>query len=222
LDTGALHHLLALVNEFREPLNVFIHAGEVTANGSWFPGEADSERAERLRTLIQGAVAGLDDLSQTIRDEMTLATMIGIQEQAEASKREASARAEASKREASTQATAIALQRESAERQKLSDEHFQRQLEKMAALLLVPTLVASVFGANTAVPGGGAWIGFEVMIALMVLSAVAAFIYLRRLHPPKSRPHAHSRRSRDRALLMAETRPPSTKEGSDTQRLMTC
>ncbi len=50
----------------------------------------------------------------------------------------------------------------------------------MTGLVLVPTLVAGVFGANTAVPGGQAWWGFEVMLLLMVVSAVVVYAAIRR------------------------------------------
>ena len=50
-------------------------------------------------------------------------------------------------------------------------ERFQELAALVAAVLLVPTLIAGIYGANTRLPGEGHWSGFVSMIITMVLSA---------------------------------------------------
>lgn len=67
-------------------------------------------------------------------------------------------------------------------------ERLQSQLAKVTALLLVPTLIAGVFGANTQLPGIGSWLGFDLMIVLMICSAVAVYLTMRNdFHDSKRR-----------------------------------
>jgi hypothetical protein len=70
---------------------------------------------------------------------------------------------------------------EVAEETQSGNEDFQRIAGILGAVILGPTLVAGLFGANTALPGGGNWWGFGIMLALMVVSAVALLVVLRRL-----------------------------------------
>lgn len=65
------------------------------------------------------------------------------------------------------------LQQEAAER-------MQSYLGKVTGLILVPTFVAGLYGANTQLPGGGRWSGFEIMLVLMVLSASVSYWIIRR------------------------------------------
>ncbi|MDA0161287.1 hypothetical protein OM076_13500 [Solirubrobacter ginsenosidimutans] len=58
-------------------------------------------------------------------------------------------------------------------------EHFQELVAIVAAVVLIPTLVAGIFGANTRLPGEGTWLGFGLMIAAMVLSGVLAYAAIR-------------------------------------------
>lgn len=59
-------------------------------------------------------------------------------------------------------------------------EQFQRLVTVAGAVLLVPTLVAGVYGANTRLPGRDTWVGFVVMLIAMVLSAILTFAALNR------------------------------------------
>ena len=43
------------------------------------------------------------------------------------------------------------------------------------------SFVAGLFGANTRLPGGGSWLGFELMVVLMVVSSIAVYWIMRRL-----------------------------------------
>ncbi len=50
----------------------------------------------------------------------------------------------------------------------------------VTVLVLVPTLIAGVFGANTRLPGGGEWLGFQIMILAMVAAGLAVYVFVRR------------------------------------------
>ena len=45
-------------------------------------------------------------------------------------------------------------------------------------MLLVPTLVVGLYGANTKLPGRDTWRGFEIMVVLMIASAVASYFLI--------------------------------------------
>jgi Mg2+ and Co2+ transporter CorA len=51
----------------------------------------------------------------------------------------------------------------------------------VTGLVLVPTFVAGLFGANTALPGGGSWMGFDIMLVLMAVSAAASYLVIRKI-----------------------------------------
>jgi hypothetical protein len=61
-----------------------------------------------------------------------------------------------------------------------SGEQFQRAVGIFGAVILGPTLVVGLFGANVSVPGEGKWWGFALMMGLMVISAIALLALLRR------------------------------------------
>lgn len=66
-----------------------------------------------------------------------------------------------------------------AEEQTKNQEQLKTRLELIAAILLVPALVAGVYGANTRLPGGNSWVGFALMLALMAASAVLTLFLIR-------------------------------------------
>lgn len=59
-------------------------------------------------------------------------------------------------------------------------ERFQELITLVAAVLLVPTLIAGIYGANTRLPGEGHWTGFALMIVTMVVSAALSYVAIRR------------------------------------------
>ena len=67
--------------------------------------------------------------------------------------------------------------------QQRAAEGLQRRLEQITAILLVPTLIAGIFGANTWLPGGERWTGFVLMGVLIVVGAFVTWRYLRRHGP---------------------------------------
>jgi hypothetical protein len=66
-------------------------------------------------------------------------------------------------------------------------ERLQQKFELIAAVLLVPTLVAGAYGANTDFPGLGAEWGTAAMLALMVLGGAGTFVLLRWLRAREER-----------------------------------
>jgi Mg2+ and Co2+ transporter CorA len=60
--------------------------------------------------------------------------------------------------------------------QQESGERLEEKIGKITALFLVPTLIAGIFGANTRLPGGGQWRGFDLMVVLMVCSALVLYL----------------------------------------------
>jgi len=66
-----------------------------------------------------------------------------------------------------------------AEQQREATRRLQKRFELITAILLVPTLVAGFYGANTSLPGGGHWSGFVAMVTLMVLGSAATYAALR-------------------------------------------
>jgi hypothetical protein len=66
-----------------------------------------------------------------------------------------------------------------AQRQAAETERFQRLLTLVGTTVLVPGLVAAVFGANVSFPGRDTLDGFWAMLCFMLASAAAAYALLR-------------------------------------------
>ena len=75
-----------------------------------------------------------------------------------------------------------------ASRQSEKAEHFQEVVAAIAAVLLVPTLVATIYGANTSLPGENRWWGFAYMILAMAATAAIALLALKLWRDRQSRP----------------------------------
>ena len=59
-------------------------------------------------------------------------------------------------------------------------DRLRSQLDRVTFLLLIPTLIAGIFGANTALPWGGEWEGFGLMFAAMVALSGGAWFLVHR------------------------------------------
>ena len=66
-------------------------------------------------------------------------------------------------------------------------ERLQQKVEVIAAVLLVPTLVAGAYGANTDFPGLGQEWGTAAMFALMFAGGLGTFVFLRWLRRREER-----------------------------------
>lgn len=67
------------------------------------------------------------------------------------------------------------------QRNQLRGERLQRTVTMVGALVLGPTLVAGIFGANVPLPLGDTWWGFGLMVVLALLSAALVYLVLDRL-----------------------------------------
>jgi Mg2+ and Co2+ transporter CorA len=73
------------------------------------------------------------------------------------------------------------VQVQTAHQQQRASEKLQRGFEVVTAVLLVPALIAGIFGANTELPGRGRWTGFALLVILMLLGTVLALGIIRLL-----------------------------------------
>ncbi len=151
-----IRHMLAIVGEFRRSLTAFEHARTATADRSWFPRLSgppkgdENPAVQALAGIIEGAQEKLEVVFKAIRADMDLLMLQSMGRQQRASEDQ--------------QRASVAL---------------QDKITKVTVLFLVPTLIAGIFGANTALPGGDRWVGFELMLALMVFSSVAVYAIIR-------------------------------------------
>lgn len=157
LKPSTVNDLLALVSEFRRRLSAFNHARRMTTDRNWFPWLSDADEAEALDEVLDRALEKLAVVGDTLRTDMDLWTMRSIN-----------------------------AQLEFARAQQESSEALHHNLAIVSALLLVPTLVATVYGANTQLPGINKWLGFDFMLALMVISGLGFYLYLNRTQGRKS------------------------------------
>jgi Mg2+ and Co2+ transporter CorA len=158
LKTAAadISNILSMVGEVRRRLTAFEHARWTTTDLSWFPSLTD-------------------------------ASVMGEGQQAQSNQVQLLEKAVTSAAEKFDQLSGdirgdmdLLMLQSTASQQELT-EGLQRYLAKVTGLVLVPTLVAGLFGANTRLPGGGTWLGFEIMLTLMVVSSIAVYLVIRRL-----------------------------------------
>jgi hypothetical protein len=151
VEQATLADLRYLVSEFQRRLNSLNESRAVVAEHSWFPESGSNSLESQLDNLLDRSIEGLIAFSGMVRSAVDLLTTAGIREQ-------------------------LRLAHVSAEKA----EKLQDQLGLVAAVLLVPTFIAGLFGANTEVPGQGHWSGFVGMLALMVVGSFGTYWFLRR------------------------------------------
>lgn len=151
-----ISNFLAIVGEFSRSVNAFRLAGDEMPNETWF---ADPERRARV------------DSTESVVNEQAKALESSVEAAAE----------KLSQLYDEIRADMDLLMIQSQASQQESSERLQGYLGKVTGLILVPTFVAGLFGANTALPGQGSWAGFELMLLLMVVSAAASYWFIRRL-----------------------------------------
>ena len=152
---GEISNILAMTGEFRRRITAFEHARWTTTDKSWFPNVADRNSAEPDDSQA-GQVGGLAKSLETASANLALLS-------------------------GDIRADMDLLMLQTTAAQQESTERLQGYLAKVTGLVLVPTLVAGLFGANTRLPGGGSWMGFEIMLLLMLVSAVAVYLVIRKL-----------------------------------------
>ncbi len=117
-----------------------------------FPSATASSEADRVDAAVAQSIRHLRALSDLIRTSLDLVA-----------------------------ASSAAAQLRLARSQSRQTEHLQRQVAIATSIFLAPTLIASVFGANTELSGRGAWEGFVFMLLLMVGGALLAYFGFNRL-----------------------------------------
>ena len=148
--------LLAMVGEFRRRLTALQHARWTTSDRSWFPALSDRDESILEEEDQSAQAKALSDHLESI-EKKTKELSDGIRADMDLLMLQASA-----------------TQQEQTER-------LQGYLSRVTGLILVPTFVAGLFGANTRLPGGGSWMGFDLMVVLMVVSSIAVYLIMRRL-----------------------------------------
>lgn len=149
---------LYMTAEIRRKLTAFQHARLSAPDRTWFPRVSDhtDPREEGLTDgQVNALVSALDSAKQNF-DRLS----------------------------GDIRANMDVLMLQSTATQQESTERVQNYLGKVTGLVLVPTLIAGLFGANTQLPGLGSWMGFELMLFLMMVSAVAVYFVIRRIARP--------------------------------------
>jgi CorA-like Mg2+ transporter protein len=113
------------------------------------PGQADAE----AKLVVQRTVARVKDALEELRHLQTELSFAG-----------------------STMTNLVSVrQLRAAESQRDSSEAFQQGLSKVGAVVLLPTLIAAVWGANTWLPGEKNQLGFAALVLLMFGGAGAVW-----------------------------------------------
>lgn len=139
----------SLLAELEERLRA-IERPEADPEDAWFSLLSGTKWAHRVQRLMDRALADLQSIHGTLRSSLDL---LGVH--------------------------SAAQQLMLAKDQARSSERLQSTLAIVTSVLLVPTLIAGMFGANTQIPGQGKWWGFLLMVALMVLGAAGTYALLR-------------------------------------------
>lgn len=148
--------LLAMVGEFRRRLTALQHARWATPDRTWFPALSDRDESVLDEEDQSPQASELADRLDSVDKKTTLLSE-GIR------------------------ADMDLLMLQVSATQQEQNERLQGYLAKVTGLVLVPTFVAGLFGANTRLPGGGSWVGFDLMVVLMVVSSIAVYLIMRRL-----------------------------------------
>jgi hypothetical protein len=150
-----ISNFLAVVGEFSRSVNAFRLAGDEMPNDTWFADPAQPE-VDPTEHVVSEQAKALESSVEAAAEKLA-----HLYEE--------------------IRADMELLMIQSQARQQESSERLQGYLGKVTGLILVPTFVAGLFGANTALPGQGSWAGFELMLVLMALSAAISYWVIRRL-----------------------------------------
>lgn len=113
---------------------------------------AETEESAKIEETLHRAEASLERAEVRLRDSLALASTV-------------------------ISSGALRLQQHN----QLRGERLQRTVTSIGALVLGPTLVAGIFGANVPLPLGETWWGFALMVVLALLSAGLIYLALNRL-----------------------------------------
>jgi transposase-like protein len=178
IEQATLRDLRSLISEMQRRLHALEESGLTVGEGNWLAVEHTRRLREELQAWLDRATLGLTNLAGTLRTATELQTSAGIRSHLKL-----------------------------AQEQAAQADRFQDQIALVTSILLVPTFIAGLFGANTAIPGQGHWSGFVLMVILMALGAVSTLAVFRRI---KGRSDPSTNRSRRMAqpVKRRRTHPP--------------
>ena len=151
-----ISNFLAFVGEFARSVNAFGLAADEMPNDTWFADTVSRSKDETGEPGVSDHVKAVDAAVEAAVHKL-------------------------SRLYDEIRADMDLLMVQSQARQQEASERLQGYLGKVTGLILVPTFVAGLFGANTALPGQETWFGFELMVLLMIASAGASYWVIRRV-----------------------------------------
>ena len=152
LDETERHTLIevrSLLAEFEERL-VALERLEADPTDAWFAGLSGDRWPRRVQDLIARSLSDVAAIHSTLRAALDL---LGVH--------------------------SAAQQLRLAQFQAQQSEKLQGTVALVTSVLLVPTLIAGVFGSNTMIPGQGEWWGFGLLLGAMVGGALLTWHLLR-------------------------------------------
>lgn len=169
VERQTLAALRGLATQFRQRVNAFEQAG-AKVDWDWFCGITARREQESLRDLLNSSLRDLRDLADALRGSFDLIA-----------------------------STSASRQLKLAEENRKLGEGFQHVLGLLGAVVLAPTLVATVFSANEQLldVAGDKWIGWGLMLAVMAAVGLLTLGLVRRLTGQGRRSRAAKRRERD-------------------------
>jgi hypothetical protein len=151
VDVQTLVELRSLVAQFAKRVRAS-QLPRAQQSRSWFGHVTQRKRAADVGEQYERALSDLDRLNEMVRSGFDL-----------------------------VQSFTAGYQLQLAEEQNRTAQRLQQKIEVITSVLLVPTLIAGVFGANTELPGKESWTGFLLMCLLLVLGGASAYGVLRGL-----------------------------------------
>lgn len=146
LDSVTLRDLRSLTSELQRRLTGLRETLATVEEAGWLVSDVTEPLLRTVGRAVERSEQGTASLEVGLRSATDQLTTYGIKAQLELS-------------QAQSEATG----------------RLQDQIGLVTSVLLVPTFIAGLFGANTEVPGQGHWSGFVLMLALMVAGAYTAY-----------------------------------------------
>jgi hypothetical protein len=150
-EVATLAELRGLVAAFSKRLRA-LRLPRAFENRGWFPDVTLTERAASVDELIDRALDDLDRVNAAVRSSFDL-----------------------------VQSQVSRHQLQLAQRQNEVSKRLQDKITLITSVLLVPGLIASVYGANTWIPGEHKTHGFAAMLLVLVLAGAVTYAILRLL-----------------------------------------
>jgi Mg2+ and Co2+ transporter CorA len=151
-DARRLRELWGSMAQLREWINPLNRPGlRAAVEKAWFCGVRDHKLVIQVDDRVDRALRNLRNIADTLR------ASFGV-----------------------LHAQELEKEREAREQDRDARERFQRSLEVMAAIFLVPTLIVGFFGVNTRLPGQQTWWGFWAMVGIIIALTTSTVAVVRR------------------------------------------